>query len=272
VSVPVIIVRHRDTALDGTAPCILYGYGAYESCCDGDPTQWRTLPSLLDRGVVYAVGHPRGGGEMGRQWYEDGHLGKKQNTFDDQAAVARYLRKGLVGSIVGRGMSAGGILQGALYGQHPELWGGIIAEVPFVDAVTTMLDPTLPLTVQEYLEWGDPRDPEQFGWLASYSPMFHLPSADTPEGRPPLLVTSAVNDTRVLVREPARWVARLRASDSRTRGAGFDPSRPASRSTVLFRVETGSGSHGGPSGRYGELDMEAEIFAWALAALGIVYK
>jgi oligopeptidase B len=265
VLVPVILVRHKDTPLDGTAPCLLYGYGSYEVCLDPDWDFERPLPSLLDRGVVFALGHPRGGGEMGRRWWEDGHLAAKQNTFTDHGAVAAYLLDGVVSSVVSRGLSAGGLLQGAMYAQFPRLFAGIVAEVPFVDVVTTMLDSSLPLTAQEWLEWGDPRDPAQCDWMAAYAPIENLP---TLSDRPPLLVTGAVHDPRVLVREPARWVARLRASDPAA-GAGSDPSSPVSGGTVLFRPETSAGAHGGPSGRYAELDYEAEIYAWVLAALGV---
>ena len=267
VSVPVIVMRHKDTQLDGSAPCVLYGYGSYEASCDPDwgIDWWRSLPSLFDRGVVFAVGHPRGGGEMGRRWWDDGHLATKHNTFDDQAAVAEFLLDGRVSSIVSRGISAGGLLQGALYGRRPELWAGLIAEVPFVDVVTSMLDASLPLTAQEWLEWGNPNIAEEHGFLAAYSPMLNLP--DVYE-RPPLLVTGAVHDVRVLVREPARWVARLRASDP-SHGEGDDPMSPVSPRTVIFRCETGAGAHGGPSGRYAELDYEAEVSAWALRALGV---
>jgi oligopeptidase B len=140
-----------------------------------------------------------------------------------------------------------------------------VAEVPFVDAVTTMLDPSLPLTAQEWLEWGDPRDPVEYRWIAAYTPMENLPEV---ADRPPLMVTGAVHDPRVLVREPARWVARLRASDPAA-GAGDDPSSPTSPRTVIFRAETAAGAHGGPSGRYAELDYEAEVFAWVLACLRV---
>jgi len=170
-----------------------------------------------------------------------------------------------VRAVVTRGLSAGGLLQGALYGRRPDLWAGVIAEVPFVDVVSTMLDPTLPLTAQEWLEWGDPRQPDQHAWMSAYSPMLHLPAL---EERPPLLVTGAVHDPRVLVREPARWVARLRASDPAA-GAGDDETTPVSPRTVLLRCETGAGAHAGPSGRYAELEYEAEIYAWALRALGV---
>ncbi len=263
--VPVILMRHMDTPLDGTAPCLLYGYGSYELCLDPD---WgmdfrRILPSLLDRGGVFAIGHPRGGGEMGRHWWEDGHLAAKHHTFDDQIAVVEHLRDGLVRAVVSRGGSAGGLLQGAMYARRPEIFAGLVAAVPFVDVVTSMLDASLPLTAQEWLEWGDPRIPEQAAFLAAYAPMWNLPDA---ADRPPLLVTGAVHDPRVLVREPARWVARLRASDP-AEGAGADSTVPASRGTVLFRCETGAGSHGGPSGRYAELEFEAELLAWTLTAL-----
>ena len=266
VNVPVILMRREDIRLDGSAPCVLYGYGSYEASCDPDwgIDWWRSLPSILDRGLVFAVGHPRGGGEMGRRWWVDGHLASKHHTFDDQAAVAEYLLDGVVSGVVTRGLSAGGLLQGALYGRRPELWAGVIAEVPFVDVVASMLDSTLPLTSQEWLEWGDPRDPEQAEWMSDYAPMLNLPDV---VARPPLLVTGAVHDPRVLVREPARWVARLRASDP-AHGEGDDPSSAVSPRTVLFRCETGAGAHGGPSGRYAELHYEAEIYAWALAVLG----
>ena len=267
VRVPVDLLRLKTTPLDGTAPCVLYGYGSYEASCDPDwgIDWWRSVPSLLDRGVVFAVGHPRGGGEMGRNWYDGGHMQTKMNTFDDQAAVGEYLLDGRVRAVVTRGLSAGGLLQGALYGRRPELWAGVLAEVPFVDVVTSMLDSTLPLTAQEWFEWGNPHIAEQHEWLAAYSPMLHLPPAGQ---RPPLLATGAVHDVRVLVREPARWVARLRASDP-MQGVGADPSSPCSPGTVLLRVETGAGAHGGPSGRYAELEYEAEVYAWVLDCLGL---
>jgi oligopeptidase B len=263
--VPVVIVRKRDVGLDGRAPLYLYGYGSYEACMDPDfGYDWlRSLPSLLDRGVVCAFGQPRGGGDMGRRWWLDGHLRAKPNTFDDQAAVADYLADGFVDGtrIVSRGLSAGGLLQGVLYSWRPERFAGIVAEVPFVDVVTTMSDPSLPLTIPEWDEWGNPADPDDLAVMMSYSPVDNPPTADD---RPALLVTGAVHDTRVLVREPAKWVATLRASDPE-HGAGIDPASPASRRTVLFRAETGSGAHAGPAGRYSQLDYEAEIYAWLLA-------
>ena len=167
--------------------------------------------------------------------------------------------------IVTRGLSAGGLLQGALYSRRPERWAGVLAEVPFVDVVTTMLDPSLPLTMTEWDEWGDPRDPLAREVMSSYSPIDNPPPV---EGRPPLLVTGAVHDPRVLVREPAKWVAALRHDDPE-RGVGTDPASPVSPRSVLFRCETGAGAHAGPPGRYGQLHYEAEVLAWCLAALGV---
>ena len=262
--VPVVVVRRRDVDLDGTSPLFLYGYGSYEACMDADfgNDWWHSLPSLLDRGVVCAFGQPRGGGELGRRWWLDGRLRAKPNTFDDQGAIADYLAGGHVDGtrIVTRGISAGGLLQGALYSRRPERFAGVVAEVPFVDVITTMLDPSLPLTIPEWDEWGNPADPGDRAVMMSYSPVDNPPPADA---RPALLVTGAVHDTRVLVREPARWVATLRATDPE-HGAGIDPTSAVSRRTVLFRAETGSGAHAGPAGRYSQLDYEAEIYAWIL--------
>jgi oligopeptidase B len=266
--VPVVVVRRHDVELDGAAPLFLYGYGSYEVCTDPDfgYDWWRSLPSLLDRGVVCAFGQPRGGGEMGRRWWLDGHLRNKPNTFDDQAAVADFLAEGLIDGtrIVTRGLSAGGLLQGALYSRRPERFAGVVAEVPFVDVVATMGNPALPLTIPEWEEWGNPADPDDYAVLMSYSPVDNPPAV---QARPPLLVTGAVHDTRVLVREPAKWVATLRAGDP-DRGVGVDPASPVSVRTILFRAETGSGAHAGPVGRYSQLHYEAEIYAWVLTCFG----
>lgn len=265
--VPVTIWRRSDVALDGTAPCVLYGYGAYEYVFE--PEFDAALPPLLDRGVVFAHAHVRGGGEMGRAWWEQGRLLHKRTTFDDFVDVADALAHdgalGLVdgGRIASRGLSAGGLLQGAVYSQRPDRWRAVVAEVPFVDVVTAMSDPSIPLTVNEWDEWGDPRDPAFMSYMAGYSPYDNPPPA---QDRPPLLVTGAVHDPRVLVREPAKWVSTLRASDP-GRGAGTDPGDPTSPGTVLFRVETSEGSHSGPAGRFGHLDYEAEVAAWLVSAL-----
>jgi oligopeptidase B len=255
--IPVTIAFLADTGLDGSAACLLYGYGAYEACLD--PWFDRSLPSLLDRGVVYAVAHVRGGGECGRQWWQQGRLRAKPATFSDFIDVASWLAGGPAGAtalvdgrrIVSRGLSAGGLLQAAVYSRAPERWRAVVAEVPFVDCVTTMLDPAIPLTINEWDEWGDPRDPGDFACLRGYSPYDNPPAGP----RPRLLVTGAVHDPRVLVHEPAKWVARLRETDT-------------DGSTVLFRVELGAGAHTGPSGRFGHLRYEAEIGAFILDAMG----
>jgi oligopeptidase B len=249
LAIPVTLVRHVDTSLDGTAPCLLYAYGAYESC--DEPELDPGLPSLLDRGVVFAHAHVRGGGEGGRRWWLDGKLDRKQHTFSDHIAVANHLADGVVDGdrIVTRGLSAGGLLQGVVFSQAPDRWRGVIAEVPFVDVVTSMLDPSIPLTVNERDEWGDPRRPADFAWMLAYSPYDNAPAAG---GRPDLLVTGALHDPRVMVSEPAKWVAALRFSD------------PDWSPRCVFRVELGEGAHVGPSGRYAHLRYEAEIYAWAL--------
>ena len=260
--IPIVITRHRDTPLDGTAPCLLYGYGSYESV--DDPWFDPGVIPLLDRGVVYAKAHIRGGGEVGRQQWIDGHLLAKRNSFIDFIAAADYLAGSFVDGtrIVGRGGSAGGLLQGAVYSMAPRRWAGTIAEVPFVDCVNSMLDPDIPLTINEWEEWGDPRIPEQRAYMESYTPYLNLPD---PQDRPPLLVTGALHDPRVLVHEPAKWVAALRHSDPQ---AG-ERASIADRGSVIFRVETGEGSHGGQAGRYAALADEAQVIAWALTVFGI---
>ncbi len=252
--VPATLMRHRDTPLDGTAPAVLYGYGAYGYTFE--PEWDPALPSLLDRGVVWVHCHVRGGSEGGRGWYLDGKLAHKQHTFDDHVAVADGLAAaGLVDPdrIATRGLSAGGLLQGAVFSQRPERWRAVVAEVPFVDVVTTMFDEATPLTITEWEEWGDPRVREEFDAMLRWSPYDNLPPAGV---RPDLLVTGAVHDPRVMVREPAKWVAALRASD------------PAWSPRCLFRCEVGAGAHAGPSGRTGHLAYEAEVFAWLLDRLG----
>jgi oligopeptidase B len=262
--IPVTLAYARQTPLDGTAPCLLYGYGAYEAC--SDPEFSIGLPSLLDRGVVYAIAHIRGGGEGGRNWWQQGRLRSKPTTFTDFIDVADWLagrhgrdgRDGGKGSslvdgdrIVSRGLSAGGLLQGAVYSMRPDRWRAVVAEVPFVDCVTTMLDPSIPLTINEWDEWGDPREPGDYACLRSYSPYDNPPAGP----RPALLVTGAVHDPRVAVHEPAKWVARLRATG---------PESP-----VLFRVELGAGAHTGPSGRFAQAAYEAEVHAFILDAMSI---
>lgn len=254
VAVPVTLAYRAEWRPDGSSACLLYGYGAYESCVD--PTFDVAVPALLDRGVLYAIAHVRGGGELGRGWWQQGRLGRKRTTFTDFVAVGRGLvaagyaapdRLGI------RGLSAGGLLMGAAAALAPQLWRAVLAEVPFVDVVHSMLDPTIPLTVNEWDEWGDPRDPEMFAYLRSYSPYENLPASP----RPAMLVTGSMHDPRVLVHEPAKWVSRLRA----TAVEGHD-------GPLLFRVELGAGAHVGPAGRYQRLAYEAEVLAWLLEQLG----
>jgi len=254
-AIPVTLAHLATTPLDGTAPCLLYGYGAYESCAE--PVFTVGLPSLLDRGVVYAIAHVRGGGEGGRNWWLQGRLRSKPTTFNDFIDVADAIagRDGpalVDGSrIVSRGLSAGGLLQGAVYSMRSERWRAVVAEVPFVDCVTTMLDPSIPLTINEWDEWGDPRDPGDYACLRSYSPYDNPPAGP----RPALLVTGALHDPRVAVHEPAKWVAKLRATDP--------------RSQILFRVELGAGAHTGPSGRFAQANYEAEVHAFVLSEMGL---
>jgi oligopeptidase B len=251
--VPVSIVCRRGTPRDGSAPCVLYGYGSYESTGSTDPRFSVARLSLLDRGVVYAIGHVRGGGEGGRRWYLDGKLLRKKNTFTDFAAVAAHLAG--VGwtapdRLVARGGSAGGLLVGAVSNLAPEAFAAIVAHVPFVDPLNTILDPSLPLTVTEWEEWGNPvEDAEVYAYMKSYSPYENVDAGR----RPAILALTSLNDTRVLFHEPAKWVARLRA---------VSPDTP-----VLLRTEM-HGGHGGPSGKYNTWREEAFVLAWLLDLLG----
>lgn len=251
-AIPVTLAHRADVAPDGTAPCLLYGYGAYETCID--PTYSPAVTSLLDRGGFYAIAHVRGGGEGGRKWWLQGKLRNKRNTFTDFIAAADGLTdRGFVDGarIASRGASAGGLLQAAVLSLAPKRCRAVVAEVPFVDVVTTMLDPSLPLTAGEWEEWGDPRTADDYDHMASYSPYDNVPLGP----RPDLLATGSLHDPRVMVHEPAKWVARLRATRS-------------DDSVTLFRAEVGNAAHTGPSGRYDKLRYQAEIFAFVLDKLG----
>jgi oligopeptidase B len=256
--VPISLVHARDLALP--APCLLYGYGAYEISIDPSFSHHRL--SLLDRGVVYAIAHVRGGGEMGRAWYEGGRMEHKANTFSDFIACARHLvAEGIArpDAVAGRGGSAGGLLIGAVANAAPDLFSALVAQVPFVDVLTTMLDEDLPLTVGEWEEWGNPgADEAAYYRMLSYSPYDNV-TASAPDGSPltypSLLVTGGLNDPRVSYWEPAKWVAKIRALSPSTK--------------VLLRTELGSG-HGGPSGRYDAWKEEALVIAFLLNALGLV--
>ncbi|GAB6984650.1 S9 family peptidase [Nocardioides pyridinolyticus] len=256
--VPISIVAKRGAREGvgggtGPVPVLLYGYGAYETSID--PYFSIARLSLLDRGGAFAIAHVRGGGEMGRRWYDGGKLFAKQNSFSDFVACARHLvDRGWTTPdvLVAEGASAGGLLMGAVVNQAPELFAGVVAGVPFVDALTTMLDATLPLTVTEYDEWGNPEaDPEVYEYMASYAPYDNVAAVDYP----PILAETSLNDTRVLYVEPAKWVARLRAT-------------AAGRRDFLLRTEMAAG-HGGVSGRYKAWHDRAFSLAWILDRMGL---
>ncbi|HLN15194.1 MAG TPA: S9 family peptidase [Acidimicrobiales bacterium] len=266
--VPISLVHHVDllddpVAPDGTppavpAPCLLYGYGAYEASID--PVFSSLRLSLLERGFVFAIAHVRGGGELGRRWYEEGKLVHKPHTFTDFVACAEHLvDEGFTAPdrLVGRGASAGGLLIGAVANLAPHLFRAFVAEVPFVDCLTTMLDETLPLTVGEWEEWGDPvTDPHLYEVIKSYSPYDNVASTEEDGGAlvyPPILVTAGLHDAMVGYWEPAKWVAKLRAANPENR--------------VLLRTELGAG-HGGLSGRYDAWREEAVTLAFVLDAVG----
>ena len=250
VRVPVSLVYRRDLALNGTNPTMLYGYGAYE--LPSDPMFDAARLSLLDRGFIYAIAHVRGGGEMGREWYEDGKFLTKTNTFDDFIACAvELIDEGYTSSrhLAIRGRSAGGLLIGAVLNARPDLFACAVAQVPFVDALTTMLDESIPLTVNEYEEWGDPNDPEFYDYMKSYSPYDNVRRV----AYPAVLVTAGLNDPRVPYWEPAKWVAKLRSTTL--------SSRP-----ILLKTDLESG-HSGPSGRYESWREEAFVSAFVVDQL-----
>jgi oligopeptidase B len=247
-TVPISLLHRRDVALDGSAPCLLYGYGSYGHSI---PAAFSTARlSLVDRGFVYAIAHIRGGSEKGWRWYRQGKLADKQNTFHDFIAAGDYLRgQGLVAPdrIIAHGGSAGGLLMGAVANMRPDLFAGIVAEVPFVDALNTMLDDSLPLTPPEQREWGDPiADAEAFRTMLAYSPYENVRA----QSYPAMLVLAGLTDPRVAYWEPAKWVARLRATKT--------DDRP-----IAFRTNMQAG-HGGASGRFERLREVALVYAFAL--------
>jgi len=251
VEVPVSIVYHKDTPIDGTSPCLLYGYGSYGYSMD--PSFSMTRLSLLDRGFVFAIAHIRGGEEMGRQWYEDGKLLKKKNTFTDFIDCGKYLTANKYSDpekLYAMGGSAGGLLMGAVINMEPDMWGGVVAAVPFVDVLTTMLDESIPLTTGEFDEWGNPKEKESYDYMKSYSPYDNVEA----KNYPPLLVTTGLHDSQVQYWEPAKWVAKLR--DMKT------DSNPLLLST---NMEAG---HGGASGRFRQFKEIALEYAFLLDLAG----
>ncbi|MCM2291885.1 S9 family peptidase [Allorhizobium sp. BGMRC 0089] len=246
--VPVTLLYRKDVALDGSAPCLLYGYGAYGITI---PAGFNTsCLSLVDRGFVYAIAHIRGGKDKGFQWYEDGKMEKKVNTFKDFIAVADHLVKERFTSyanIVAEGGSAGGMLMGAVANMAPDKFGGIIAAVPFVDVLNTMLDDTLPLTPPEWPEWGNPiLSADEYRWIAAYSPYDNVEA----KPYPPMLVLSGLTDPRVTYWEPTKWVAKLREKSPE---AG----------PYLLKTNMAAG-HGGKSGRFQRLEEVAFEYAFAV--------
>ncbi len=247
--VPVSLLYRKTTQLDGRAPCLLYGYGSYGISIPASFSV--TALSLVDRGFVYAIAHIRGGKEKGYRWYSDGKLLKKRNTFTDYIAAGEHLAKeGFTsrGRIVGHGGSAGGMLMGAVANMAPDLFNGIIAEVPFVDVMATMLDASLPLTPPEWHEWGNPiEDEEAYRYMASYSPYDNVRA----QAYPHIFALGGLTDPRVTYWEPAKWAARLRALRT-------------DRNLTLLRINMEAG-HGGAPGRFERLKEVALVYSFALA-------
>ena len=250
--IPVSLVYRKGLERDGRNPCLLYGYGAYGASMDPGFSSHRL--SLLDRGMIYAIAHIRGGQEMGRQWYDQGKFLNKRNTFEDFIAAGNALIEGGYTSssrLAIMGGSAGGLLVGAVLNMAPDLMKAAVAKVPFVDVINTMLDASLPLTVPEYEEWGNPNDPDYFDYILGYSPYDNVEA----KAYPHILVTAGLNDPRVHYWEPAKWTAKLRATKT-------DDNR------LLLKTNMGAG-HGGASGRYDALKELAFDYAFILDALDV---
>ncbi|SFR07678.1 MULTISPECIES: oligopeptidase B [unclassified Enterobacter] len=248
VEVPVSLVYHKKHFRKGQNPLLVYGYGSYGSSMDADFSGSRL--SLLDRGFVFAIAHVRGGGELGQHWYEDGKFLKKKNTFNDYIDVCDSLISQGYGSPLycyGMGGSAGGMLMGAVINQRPDLFHGVIAQVPFVDVVTTMLDESIPLTTGEFEEWGNPQDPEYYAYMKSYSPYDNVGR----KAYPHLLVTTGLHDSQVQYWEPAKWVAKLREMKT-------------DNNLLLLCTDMDSG-HGGKSGRFKSYEGVAMEYAFLIA-------
>lgn len=253
VKVPISLVYRKGLKLDGSAPMVLEGYGAYG--LTNDPYFSSNRLSLLDRGVTFAIAHIRGGGEMGKPWHDAGRILNKMNTFTDFIAAGEYLETEKYTApdrLVVTGASAGGLLMGAVLNMRPDLYKAMVAEVPFVDLINTMSDPTLPLTVGEFEEWGNPSDAEQYRYMMGYSPYDNVKKG----AYPALLVRTSLNDSQVGYWEPVKWVAKLRTMKT-------NPETP-----LLLEIDMEAG-HGGASGRYDFLKEMALSFAFALDQLGI---
>lgn len=252
VKIPISLVYKKGVKKDGSAPVYLYAYGSYGASMD--PTFSSARLSLLDRGFIYAIAHIRGGEEMGRDWYEDGKMMKKINTFTDFIDCGKYLidnKYTSKGHLYAEGGSAGGLLMGAVINMEPSLWNGVIAAVPFVDVVNTMLDETIPLTTNEYDEWGNPNNKEAYEYMKSYSPYENIEEKEYPN----LLVTTGLHDSQVQYFEPAKWVAKLRATKK-------------GDNIILLKTDMDFG-HGGASGRFDYLKDQALEWTFILKLEGI---
>ena len=250
--IPISLLMRRDAVIDGSAPLYLYGYGSYGLTMEASFSI--SALSLVERGFIFAIAHIRGGMEMGWDWYENGKLLNKRNTFNDFVDCAEHLvAEGYTsrGRIAAVGGSAGGMLMGVVANERPDLFGCMVAHVPFVDVLNTMLDDTLPLTTMEYNEWGNPNESEYYRYIRSYSPYDNV----TEQDYPPLLVTAGISDPRVTYWEPAKWVAKLRASRT--------DSNP-----LLLKIHMDSG-HAGASGRFERIKEVAEEYAFVLHAMGV---
>ena len=251
--VPLSIVYKKGTPRDGSAPLLLYGYGSYGHSLD--PSFSISRLSLLDRGMIFVIAHIRGGEEMGRHWYEEGKLLKKLNTFHDFIDAAEWLiaeKYTAADRLYAMGGSAGGLLVGAVANLRPDLFAGIVSQVPFVDVVTTMLDDSIPLTTGEYDEWGNPNEQEYYHYIKSYSPLDQVKA----QAYPPMLVTTGLHDSQVQYWEPAKWVAKLRELKT-------------DDNDILFHVNMEAG-HGGASGRFEALRETARDYAWVLSRAGLL--
>ena len=253
VRIPISIVYKKGLPRNGRAPLMLYGYGAYGL---GSPPSFSSQRiSLLDRGMAFAIAHIRGGDELGEQWREDGMLMKKKNTFFDFIDCAEFLIQDRWTSkdrLVIEGRSAGGLLMGAVVNLRPDLFRAVHAAVPFVDVINSMMDASLPLTVGEYLEWGDPNEKAAYDYMKTYSPYDNLEK----RAYPAMLVTSSFNDSQVMYWEPAKYVARLRTVKT-------------DNNPLLLKMKMDPAGHGGASGRYDRLKDQAFEYAWLLSQVGI---
>jgi oligopeptidase B len=246
-SIPVTLMYRKDLLRPSGNPILITGYGAYG--ISSLPSFSDSWISLLDRGFVYAVAHVRGGREKGRRWHDGGSMLNKRNSFTDFIpATEALIAQGFADRkrVFAYGASAGGLLVGAVANMRPDLYAGIVAEVPFVDVVTTMTDPTIPLTTLEYEEWGNPKDQEQYDYMLSYSPYDNVVA----KAYPAMFVSAAMHDSQVGYHEPAKWVARLRATKTDDR-------------ELLFKIDMAAG-HTGTAGRFGSTDENAQVMAWLI--------